>query len=119
MPQNIVPTTPQPRLILGSSSRYRKELLSRLCLPFDVAVADIDETPYSGELPEQTALRLARAKAKAVAARFPGALVIGSDQVATLDGKQMKKKMALKQEKLDLNFKSQSSLSVPEISFLN
>ncbi len=91
MPQNIVPTTPQPRLILGSSSRYRKELLSRLCLPFDVAVADIDETPYSGELPEQTALRLARAKAKAVAARFPGALVIGSDQVATLDGKQIGK----------------------------
>lgn len=80
-----------PRLILGSSSRYRKELLSRLGLPFEVMVPDIDESPRVGESPEATALRLAREKAAAVAAMAPGALVIGSDQVATLDGAQIGK----------------------------
>ncbi|MYM41385.1 Maf-like protein [Duganella qianjiadongensis] len=84
-------TPPQPRLILASSSAYRKELLSRLQLPFDVAVPDIDETPLAGEGPAATALRLAREKAAAVAARLPGCLVIGSDQVATLDGAQIGK----------------------------
>ncbi|MEA5098828.1 MAG: Maf-like protein [Burkholderiaceae bacterium] len=84
------PTSP-PRLILGSSSVYRKELLSRLGLPFDVVVPNIDETPLPGEAPEATALRLAQAKAKAIAAKFPGRLVIGSDQVATLDGRQIGK----------------------------
>jgi len=83
-------TTP-PRLILGSSSVYRKELLSRLGIPFEVAVPDIDESPLSGETPETTALRLAQAKAAAIASRHPGALVIGSDQVATLDGEQIGK----------------------------
>ena len=84
-------SSPSPRLILGSSSVYRKELLSRLGLPFEVAVPDIDETPLAGEAPETTALRLAQAKAAAIAARFPDALVIGSDQVATLDGEQIGK----------------------------
>lgn len=79
------------RLILGSGSAYRKELLARLRLPFETMSPDIDETPLPGEAPEQTALRLARAKAEAIAARVPGALVIGSDQVATLDGLQIGK----------------------------
>ena len=83
--------TPFPHLILGSSSVYRKELLSRLGIPFEVAVPDIDESPLAGEAPEVTALRLAQAKAAAIAAKHPGALVIGSDQVATLDGEQIGK----------------------------
>jgi septum formation protein len=80
-----------PRLVLASSSRYRQELLSRLRIPFDVEAPDIDETPHAGEAPEATALRLARDKARAVAARRPNRLVIGSDQVATLDGEQIGK----------------------------
>jgi len=80
-----------PRLILGSSSKYRKELLSRLRIPFDVMVPDIDETSQPGESPEATALRLAQEKAMAIAAKVPSALVIGSDQIATLDGEQIGK----------------------------
>jgi septum formation protein len=83
-----------PRLILASSSRYRRELLERLRIPFDVVVPDIDETPLRGETPEATALRLAEAKARAVAAGIGDAartLVIGSDQVATYDGLQIGK----------------------------
>ena len=79
------------RLVLASSSAYRKELLSRLQLPFDVAVPDIDETPLPGETPSATALRLAREKAAAVALTLPGRIVIGSDQVATLDDEQIGK----------------------------
>jgi septum formation protein len=79
------------RLVLASSSTYRKELLARLQLPFEVAVPDIDESPLPGETPSATALRLAREKAAAVAARLPGSIVIGSDQVATLDGEQIGK----------------------------
>jgi len=78
-------------IILASSSAYRRELLSRLHLPFTVDVPDIDESPQAGETPSATALRLAREKAGAVAARHPGALVIGSDQVATLDDEQIGK----------------------------
>lgn len=81
----------RPPLILGSSSPYRRELLARLRLPFDVAVPAIDETPQQGEAPEATALRLSRLKAEAIGARHPGALVIGSDQVCTLDGAQLGK----------------------------
>lgn len=85
----------RPALILASSSPYRRELLERLRLPFDVAVPAIDETPLPGETPEATALRLAEAKARAVAATLPAnaerTLVIGSDQVATFDGKQIGK----------------------------
>ena len=91
----MIPTSPMPRLIprliLASSSAYRSELLARLRLPFDALAPDIDESALPGELPGATALRLARAKAQAVAARIPGALVIGSDQVATLDGMQIGK----------------------------
>lgn len=84
-------STTQSRLILASSSKYRKELLSRLHIPFDVIVSDIDETPRPGETPQATALRLAQEKAAAVAHQAPDALVIGSDQVATLDGEQIGK----------------------------
>lgn len=80
-----------PPLILASSSRYRQELFSRLALPFSVCVPDIDETPLPGEAPEETALRLAQGKAEKIAAGAPGSLVIGSDQVATLDGMQLGK----------------------------
>ena len=80
-----------PRLILGSSSRYRQELLERLGIPFDVCKPDIDETPRADEAPEATALRLAQEKARAIARQNPGCLVIGSDQVATLDGIQIGK----------------------------
>lgn len=73
-------------LVLGSTSKYRRELLKRLQIPFDVAAPDVDETPRDGEAPEQLAKRLALAKAWAVAANFPDAVVIGSDQVADLDG---------------------------------
>ncbi|WP_026121402.1 Maf-like protein [Paraburkholderia kururiensis] len=89
------PSTGRPALILASSSPYRRELLERLRIPFDVAVPAIDETPLPGETPEATALRLAEAKAKAVAATLPAnaprTLVIGSDQVATFDGQQIGK----------------------------
>jgi septum formation protein len=73
-------------LILGSSSRYRHELLSRLALPFQVVSPDVDETPSAGEAPAALALRLALTKARAVATNFPQAVVIGSDQVADLQG---------------------------------
>ena len=78
--------TPRPSLILGSTSRYRRELLERLRLPFEVRSPDVDETPRAGEAPAALALRLALAKAHAVAAEAPNAVVIGSDQVADLDG---------------------------------
>ncbi|MEX3527095.1 MAG: Maf family nucleotide pyrophosphatase [Burkholderia sp.] len=83
-----------PRLILASSSRYRRELLERLRLAFKVVTPDLDETPLAGESPADTALRLAAAKARAVAAQLEapeGAVVIGSDQVATFDGRQIGK----------------------------
>jgi septum formation protein len=86
--------TPSPQnrpLVLGSTSTYRRELLSRLRLPFQVAAPEVDETPLPGEAPHELARRLALAKAHAVAARFPDAVVIGSDQVADLDGEPLGK----------------------------
>lgn len=84
--------SPLPRtVVLGSTSRYRRELLSRLHLPFEVAAPEVDETPQTGESPRDLALRLALAKARAVAARHPGAVVIGSDQVADLTGEPLGK----------------------------
>ena len=79
------------RLVLASTSPYRRELLGRLRLPFDVARPEVDETPVPGESPATLALRLARAKAAAVSAQFPDAWVIGSDQVADLDGESIGK----------------------------
>lgn len=75
-----------PRLILASTSPYRRELLTRLRLPFDTIAPGVDEAPRPGEQPADLALRLAVAKARAVSATQPGAVVIGSDQVATVDG---------------------------------
>jgi len=80
-------------LILASTSPYRRELLQRLRLPFEVVAPQVDETPIEGEAPAAAASRLARAKAEAVAGAQagdrPAALVIGSDQTATLDGRQI------------------------------
>ena len=84
-------TSPARRLVLGSTSRYRRELMQRLCIPFDVAAPDVDETPQEGESPHDLACRLALAKARAVAALHPDAIVIGSDQVADLDGEPLGK----------------------------
>lgn len=81
----------QATLVLGSTSRYRRELLERLGLPFEVAPPDCDETPLPGESAADTATRLARIKAQSLAKRFPNALIIGSDQVALLDGQQLGK----------------------------
>lgn len=78
-------------LILASSSIYRRELLERLQRPFIVVAPDVDEAPQAGELPEETALRLAQMKARKVAEGHPDALIIGCDQVATLDGRQLGK----------------------------
>jgi septum formation protein len=81
------------RLVLGSSSIYRHELLRRLQIPFEVYNPEIDETPLAEESPDTTALRLAAAKTRAVAASHPGALIIGADQVAVLEGIQLGKPM--------------------------
>jgi len=78
--------SPSKKLILGSTSSYRRELLTRLRIPFSVSAPDVDETPMAGELPLDLARRLALAKAAAVGNKFPDAVVIGSDQVADLDG---------------------------------
>jgi septum formation protein len=86
-----MPAMPTPRLILASTSRYRRELLQRLRLPFEVVAPLTDETPLPAETPAALALRLALAKAQAVAALHPGAVVIGSDQVADLDGQAIGK----------------------------
>ena len=86
-----MPDSTLRRLILGSTSPYRRELLSRLRLPFDVMSPDVDETPLAGESPRALALRLAMAKAQAVAALNPQAVVIGSDQVADLDAEPLGK----------------------------
>lgn len=76
---------PRP-LVLGSTSPYRRELLARLQIPFEVDGPNVDETPIPGESPVDLALRLAIAKARDVSLRHPQAIVIGSDQVADLDG---------------------------------
>jgi septum formation protein len=78
-------------LVLGSTSVYRRELLTRLQLPFTVEAPQVDETPQPGERPDALARRLAEAKARAVAQRHPRAIVIGSDQVADLDGEPLGK----------------------------
>ena len=90
-PPVTTPAPPKPHLILASSSAYRRLLLTRLGLDFDVVSPNLDEQAQPGEPPDATALRLAGEKAAAVARRHPDTLVIGSDQVATLDGEQIGK----------------------------
>ena len=90
MPSASAPADPRA-LVLGSTSVYRRELLSRLRLAFSVEPPHVDETPRGGETPEQLARRLAAAKAEAVARRHPAAVVIGSDQVADLEGEPLGK----------------------------
>ena len=92
MPSSQVPpSSPQRALILGSTSVYRKELLGRLRIPFGTVSPEVDETPLPGESPTDLAQRLALAKARAVAQRHPAAVVIGSDQVADLNGEPLGK----------------------------
>lgn len=92
MPEPLTESSRNQRpLVLGSTSPYRRELLARLGPPFGTAAPQVDETPLPGEAPRQLALRLALAKAREVAAREPGAVVIGSDQVADLDGQPLGK----------------------------
>jgi septum formation protein len=79
------------RLVLASTSPYRRELLARLGVPFETGAPHVDETPLDGEAPAATALRLAREKAAALAPRFPGAFIVGSDQVAELDHRPLGK----------------------------
>ena len=78
-------------LVLASTSIYRRELLERLQIPFQIASPDVDETPLPGESAKQTSWRLSRQKAHAVASHYPDALIIGSDQVALLDQQQIGK----------------------------
>ncbi|HEY0180118.1 MAG TPA: Maf family nucleotide pyrophosphatase [Dokdonella sp.] len=84
-------TTAAPELVLASTSTYRRELLARLGLGFRTLAPDVDETPRAGEMPRALATRLAAAKAHAVAERAANALVVGSDQVAELDGRALGK----------------------------
>jgi septum formation protein len=86
-----LPISERPALILASTSRYRRELLERLRLPFTVQAPQVDETPLAGEAPRTLAARLALAKAHAVARLDSDAVVIGSDQVADLDGRPLGK----------------------------
>jgi septum formation protein len=74
------------KLILASSSPYRRELLERLKIPFEVMAPDVDETPRPGEMPEKLVERLSIEKAQKIAGQMPGTLVIGSDQVAVYNG---------------------------------
>lgn len=90
MPPSTVAPATRP-LVLGSTSVYRRELLQRLRLEFSVVPPEVDETPAAGEEPARLARRLAAAKAEAVARLHPGAVVIGSDQVADLDGEPLGK----------------------------
>jgi septum formation protein len=82
----ISASTHQRQVILGSTSAYRRELMNRLRIPFDVQSPEVDETALAGESPLQLAKRLALAKAQTVAQKFPEFVVIGSDQVADLEG---------------------------------
>jgi septum formation protein len=79
------------QIILASTSRYRQEIIARLGLPFTAVPPVCDETPLPGESALDTAVRLARSKARSLAANYPNALIIGSDQVALLDGQQIGK----------------------------
>jgi septum formation protein len=99
-----------PTLVLASSSPYRRELLARLRIPFEVMSPDVDETPLVNEAPQETALRLAQLKARAVAHKFPDALIIGSDQVALLGDQQIGKPHTFENAKKQLQAASGRSM---------
>ncbi|MCA1805404.1 MAG: Maf family nucleotide pyrophosphatase [Xanthomonadaceae bacterium] len=84
-------TETHPQIVLASTSPFRRELLSRLAIPFEIVSPEVDESPLPGETPEAMVQRLSEAKARAGAAQFPRALVIGSDQVAVVDGEVLGK----------------------------
>lgn len=90
-------------IVLASASVYRSQLLSTLKIPFVVAAPDVDETPLAGEDARQTSLRLSESKARAVGQRFPSGLVIGSDQVALLNGTQLGKPLVRENAVRQLN----------------
>jgi septum formation protein len=83
--------TMKQTLILASSSEFRRELLQKLQIPFSSISPRVDETPFENEKPHETALRLAQDKARKIGTDYPNALVIGCDQVATMDGEQLGK----------------------------
>ena len=85
-PPSTAPRSATPALVLASSSPYRRELLARLGIPFTSSNPDLDEASLPGEAPEAQVRRLAEAKARAVADRHPTSLVIGSDQLAVVNG---------------------------------
>ena len=91
MPPTAGSAARRPPLVLGSTSPYRRDLLARLRLDFSVNAPRVDETPRAGEAPAQLAQRLALEKAQEVASRHPGAIGIGADQVAELDGQPIGK----------------------------
>jgi septum formation protein len=100
------PLDPLSMLVLASTSRYRAELLTRLRVPFTTFAPNVDETPGFGEAPHETAMRLAAAKARAAQSRFPTALIIGSDQVAELDGTRLDKPGSRERAREQLNLAS-------------
>ena len=99
-----------PTLVLASSSPYRRELLARLRMSFEVMSPDVDESPLTNEAPQETALRLAQLKARAVAEQFPDALIIGSDQVALLGDEQIGKPHTFENAKKQLQASSGRSM---------
>jgi septum formation protein len=101
------------KLVLASTSRYRKALLDRLGLAFETMAPEVDESPLPGESPEGLVSRLSRAKAGAVAARLENALVIGSDQLAAVDGEVLGKPGTEENARAQL-----SRLSGKEVTFL-
>ena len=99
-----------PKLVLASSSPYRRELLARLCIPFEVVSPAVNEAPLANEMAPATALRLAQLKARKVAENFPDALIIGSDQVALLDNQQVGKPHTFDNAKKQLQASSGRSM---------
>ena len=99
-----------PTLVLASSSPYRRELLARLRMSFEVMSPDVDESPLTNEAPQETALRLAQLKARTVAEQFPDALIIGSDQVALLGDEQIGKPHTFENAKKQLQASSGRSM---------
>ncbi|MDD2182731.1 Maf family protein [Kingella sp. SNUBH-2017] len=87
--------TPFPPLVLASTSPFRRAQLETLGLPFSAAAPDCDETPAAGESAAQTALRLAEGKARSLSAAYPAHLIIGADQVAFCNGRQLGKPLTI------------------------